>query len=82
MHATRKRRARAMARRSAAPMGRRRIGVSSVVVTLLALGSACSYDADYAAKRREDLLALYPPGTLMRTEVRARFHDRPPLLSG
>ncbi len=35
-------------------------------------------DANYAAERRERLLALYPPGTLTRTDVHARFKDRPP----
>jgi hypothetical protein len=49
-----------------------------VAVLSLALLSACTSGAEYAAKRREGLLAAYPPGSPTRADVHERLKGRPP----
>jgi hypothetical protein len=50
----------------------------SVALCPFLLIAACAYDADYAAKRREGLLSVYPPGTLTQADVHSRFKGRAP----
>jgi len=50
------------------------------LVAACALSSACASSAEYARQRRDDLLAVYPPGETTRTEVRARWGVEPDLV--
>ncbi len=49
-----------------------------ILAIALLLITACTGSPQYAARRREGLLSVYPPGTLTRADVRSRFHGKAP----
>jgi hypothetical protein len=63
--------------RSAAP-------AALALLAACALSSACAssaQDAQYALRRRDEMLAVYPPGKTTRTDVRARWSVEPDVVA-